>query len=234
MSKYEICYEKDNEILNTIKGVILKYYPVLENRLDVLFSYPSPTLDIYINFNNYDNKNHTQFTFGVGSEVLNCGTPDSIMVDGLVSSKVIVDLIGFILSDHDIISSINKTDKQINLSFKVNMKDENMCGIGCGEIKLNLEFYTYENHKELLDSYLNIIVTSFFDKLKNTESFKREYNDYCLMVKEKVINFLTEEQLHIFINMLNNEDLCEMLFNMPNDRFIEVYENFQNQKKLIK
>lgn len=34
--------------------------------------------------------------------------------------------------------------------------------------------------------------------------------------------------------MLNNEDLCEMLLNMPNERFIDVYREFENQKKLIK
>lgn len=47
-----------------------------------------------------------------------------------------------------------------------------MCGISCGQINLNLNFSCYENYKELLDKYLNIIVTTFLDKLRNTASLK--------------------------------------------------------------
>lgn len=234
MSKYEICYEKDNEILNLVKEVILKQYPILQDRLDVLLIYPRPTMSIILNFNNYNNKNSTEFMFGVGTDTFSSSIPKSINVDGLVSTKFIVDLISYILSDHDIISSINKKYGQIKLSFDVDMKDENMSGISCGTITLYLDFSCYDNYEELLDKYLNVIVTTFFDKLKNTESYKREYDESCLMIKKNVINSLSEEQLRIFINMLNNEDLCAILLNMPNDRFIEVYENFQNQKKLIK
>ena len=92
-----------------------------------------------------------------------------------ISLNVLNNIIEFILSDHDHISSILKYNDTITLKFAVNLKDENMRGISCGDIELELNFRFHSNKKELSDYYLKGIINGFYDKLKNTETFKNEY-----------------------------------------------------------
>lgn len=230
MGKFELNYEKDKEILQRIKDIILNRFPVLDDRLDILFTNPRPSMKIFMNFSEYDNKEFTQISFSFGTELFKKSVPESLKVDGLISNDVLISIISFILDDHDVIKSINKFEKNIFLSFEVDLRNDNMKGMGCGEIELELDFKFCPNPEEALNSYLKTIVNSFYEKLKHTETFKREYNKYCLLAKEKIINSLTQDELYSLVSLLDNKDLCEMLLNLSNERFIEIYNEFENQK----
>ena len=40
----------EKEIIEFIKKIIVSYYPIVDDRLDILTNYPTPTLDICFNF----------------------------------------------------------------------------------------------------------------------------------------------------------------------------------------
>lgn len=233
MERVELNSDKNIEILQEIKEVILNKYPIIDDRFDIITSYPRPAIDIDINFYNDDeNIEATGILFCAGTEVMKTSIPERLVINGLISPKIVIDLISFIISDHNYIKNITRTDNQIKLIFDIKMTEENMCGMSVGEIGLELDFHKYLNHENLLNSYLKEIVNTFYEQLKETDSFKKEYAEYCLLAKEKVINSFNEQDLQMFMELLSNEDICRMLLDMPNNRFIELYSIFKNKEKV--
>lgn len=232
MKKYELSYDKDDEIVKIIKNIILSRYLILEDRMDVLFKNPRPAMDINLYFYKDGNDNDfTEIMFTDGTENSKCSMPERISINGLISFQTITNLIYFILSDHDYIKDIYKNVSEFKLSFDINLNDDNIHGVSCGTIGLRLDFSSYPSHEELLNNYIKIIINNFYNELKYTENFKREYNKYCSLTKEKIINSLSEDDLHLFTHLLNYEELCNILLNIPNDRFIELYDEFENKKR---
>lgn len=101
--KTSISYEKEKEIIELIKKVIVSYYPIIDNRLDILMSNPTPTLDICFNFFEENGKQITQIYFLKGTETVRQGTLEEFIINGYVSPNLIINLIFFLLKDHDII-----------------------------------------------------------------------------------------------------------------------------------
>lgn len=229
---YELSQEKDAEIVEAVKQIMLNQYPKLENRMDILFDYPNPAMDIAIRFYKDEKRGErTRIQFLNGHENAKISMSEYIIIDGLLSLKALCDIISFLLSDHDRIGNINRDESKINMTFVVDMRDDNMQGVGCGPIGLELDFHQYKNYESLQKSYLKVIAGNFYEQLKGTPSFRREYNEYCSFRKQVIINSFTEETLHQFIRLLDNKDLCELLLELPNDRFLEVYDTFSNTKE---
>lgn len=236
MEKHELNYDNSNEIVETIKNIILDRHPIVNDRIDTIMKNNAPNMDIYIHFYNEPN-NITGVMFLDGTINYKSSIPERIIINDLISSTTVNKLIQFILSDHDIIKSINITKNEISLLFNVDLKEQNMCGISCGNIGLTLDFYGYTESNDLLDKYFKSIVTTFHKQLIYTEWYKQEYEKYRLKIKTQIINSLTETDLHKFINLLSNEDICNLLFDMPDDRFGEIYnqlQNIENSKELVK
>lgn len=233
MSKcYELSYEKDAEIVENVEQIILNQYPKLENRMDILYSSPRPAMDIDIRFYKDEERGErTSILFLNGTDSVKKGIDEYIIVDGLLPVKSLCGIISFLLSDHDRIGNINRDEDKIEMTFVVDMRDDNMQGMGCGTIGLELNFYQYKNYESLQENYLCGIVGNFFEQLKDTSSYRREYNKYCFFRKQVIINDFTEEELHQFMSLLDNKDLCQMLLGLPNDRFLEVYDTFSNIKE---
>jgi len=235
MGKFELSLNNDEEIIKAIQNIILSKHPIIENRIDILFNYPSPVMDIILNF--YSDKNNDKFTqilFCDGNENMRCGISEQLFINDYISIDVLCNLIHYILSDHDHIKSISKENDLIKLVFGVDVKNENIKGISCGDINLQLDFKKLDEHNKVSDYYLREIVNCFYDQLKYTDSFRREYNEYCLLLKEKFVNSLTDRELYDFIEMLDSNDLHSLLLNMCNERFIELYDDFKRKNTIGK
>lgn len=241
MEKYELTYDNDAEILKCIQEVILERHPIVEDRLHIL--YPSfneprtPEMEIDFNFYKVDNNDITQICFQDGTSNYRQSIPNRIEINGLISKKVICDLISYLLTDHDVFKDIYIHETSILLPMIVDGRDENMHGISCGEIILNFDFHYHPDSKLLCNQYLKVIATTFYEKLKGTNTFKREFSNYCDNMKIDFLKSLTFEDLKRFIDLLNYDDLNGLVYSMPNDRFVQLYNEYNNQeeeKQLIK
>lgn len=239
MKKYELDCDNSNEIIKVIKNIILSKHPIVDDRMDLLMHNPAPAMDIDVDiYKDEKDNSFTNIMFLDGNNSSKTSIEERLNIKSLISTTTINGLIQFILNDHDIIRAIYKNKNGINILFVVDFREENMHGISCGSISLELDFYGYQNHNEILEEYFNSIVTTFNRQLVHTEWFKKGYKNYCIMTKAQLINSLSETDLHKFMSLLTNEDICNLLLDMPDDKFGEIYtelKNIQNdQKNLIK
>lgn len=241
MEKYELNYDNDAEILKCIQDVILERHPIVEDRLDIL--YPSfneprtPEMEIQFIPNRIDNKDITEIIFLDGTSNYKQSIPNKIVINGLISKKVICDLISYLLADHDIFKDIYIHETSILLPMTVDGRNENMHGISCGEITLNFDFTYHHDNKLLCKECLKVISTTFYNKLKGTDTFKREFTNYCDNMKLDFLKSLTFEELKKFIDLLDYDNLYNLIYSMPNDCFVQLYNEYNNQenpKNLIK
>ncbi len=224
--KTSLSYEKEKEIIELIKKVIVSYYPIIDNRLDILMSNPTPTLDICFNFFEENGKQITQIYFLKGTETVRQGTLEEFIINGYVSPNLIINLIFFLLKDHDIIRSLNHTQDNISVTFQVNLTEQNMKGISCGLISLNLEYHFCKDKEQEINKMLKNIFSTFFFELKNTPLYQRELEKYCDIIRTS----LTKEEMIILLNMLEKENLNQLLHYLPNDLFLTLYNNYKNDK----
>ena len=160
-----------------------------------------------------------------GNEKVKSSIAERIIIEELISSDILIDLISFILSSHDFVNSFSFTKEEIQLSFLVNKVQNNMKGISCGKFTINLNFRAYPNPEKIMYQYLKIIISNFYDKLKTTATFKKEYTRYCESIKEKLIFSLNKAELNELIGKLTREELQDLLLNLSLERITQIYEN---------
>lgn len=241
MEKYEISNDNNQEILKTLIDIILRKHPIVEDRSHVLypnFNEPrTPEMEIHFNFYNEDEKSITQVIFMDGTKSYKESIPDMVITDGLISKEIVCIFIDYLLLDHDWFKDIYKYHTNIKIPMGVSSNDCMMNGISCGEICLNLDFNNHSDGKVLLNEYFKVIVIRYYEKLKHTNSFDGWFSEYCNFVKSDFINSLTIEEMKKFITSLNGDDLCNLIYSIPNDRFIELYNDYNSNddvKTLIK
>ena len=241
MTNNTLNYDNTEEILKLIQKIILDNHPIVDDRINLL--YPSfneprtPEMDINFIFYKNGNNDYTQILFMDGTSIYKEIIPDRLEINGLISKKVICNLISYLLTDHDYFKNIYINATSIELPMDVNGYYENMHGISCGEITLKFDFSHHPDFKSLLNEYLQVIIINFYEKLKNTITLKNEFKNYFNSVKSEFINSLTTEELKDFINLLSHDDLCNLIYSIPNMRFIELYNEYNkhdNIKKLTK
>ena len=229
MNKYEV--DSNVEILDNIKKIILNRHPIVDDRLDFLMS--NSNMEINIKFYNQPNV-ITDILFLDGTDNYKSSIQERIKINNLININTINEVIRFLISDHDIIRSINKSETEIKLQFVVNLCDDNLKGISCSTIELSLDFYGYDNYEEIINMYFKSIIKEFFNQLTHTEWYKEEYKKYFIKTKAQIINSLNEEDLQTIFGLLTNEDKCNILFNIPDDRFGEIYSELQIMRDKVK
>lgn len=231
MNKSEVNFQKEKELLEEIKKIILGYYPVIDNRMDLLFAAQRPALDICFYYYEADQKKETQISFLKGTESVKLNTSEKIWLDDYVSSNLIIELISFLLQDHDVISSFWKNSNEIELTFKIDLKEANSRGISCGEIGLKIDYYSCPEKEALMNSLLKKIFLHFFYELKNTTLYQKEYQNYCAFIKEDFRANTTEDELRALLNTLSKDDLMNLITNMSNESFLSLYQTFKKEEK---
>lgn len=238
MKNYLLDYNNNEEILMMIKTLLLNRYPIVDDRLHIL--YPmynepmTPEVDINFYFYNNDNKDITEIIFLDGTRISKSSTLDRLIINNLISGDVICDLINYLLTDHDYFKNIHIDDDKLMLIMGVNGCNENMHGISCGDITISFDFHFYPNKKKLLRKYLKIITTTFFKELQNTPTFKEEFSNFYRYIKNDFINSLSTEELRDFINLFNRDDLYYLINSLPDDRFSLLYNQYNEQKNIKK
>ncbi len=236
MKKYELIYDDCNEkeILEAMKNIIINRHPIVDERINTLL-HSSSSMQININFYKENNKEFTNIMFLDGTDSYKSSIPERININGLVSSSFINKFIAYIVSYYDIIRTIHMENDDINMLFACDLKNSELPGIDCNNIGLELDFYGYPNNEEIMNNYFKNIVTTFKEYLTHSEWYKNAYKEYLEISKTQIIDSLSDTDLHEFIGLLSNNEIKEILFDMPNDKFKNLYMELQeNQKKLIK
>lgn len=234
MEIIEINKDEEKGILDYIKEIILNRHPIVKDRTNILYgNSETPEMKVIFNFLEIDNKDATSISFMEGTHRFKTSIPERVRINDLVSIQVIYNIIQFLLSDHDIISEVNKYDSitNFNISFDVDGRDENMTGISCGRITLEFEFNRHSKSKELYSLYLKGIITTFYEFLKDTDMMKREFADYCNFLKQEFIKSLSEGEERDFISLFNIGDLYDAICSLSDKRFIELYNQFNAREK---
>lgn len=234
MKYLSINQDKDKQIFNYIKSVVLREYPI-SNREEILFTHHSSAMDINFWFFKDEEEEETcEIHFICGSKNYKSSIPDSLDLEGFLSAEVLFDFITFLLNDNRIITSINKGPNSIELNFKVNLSDNAMIGISCDEINITLDFFRFLNCERLLNYYFNLITLKFHDKLKYTAFYKNAFESYSSQIKNSFVDSLDEEELKRFLLLLDKEELKVLLDNISNERFNELYERYSDNNLVLK
>lgn len=237
MELIELNKDDEKKVLDYIKEIILNRHPIVEDRLDILQPYygqpETPEMDITFGFYNIEGQDVTRITFMDGTRPAKRGIPEKIKYNGLIPVSVIYDLFYFLLEDHDHISSISRSDQfhHFDVSFDVDGRDDNMHGISCGRIKVELDLNHYPNNEKLYLYYLNSIVSTFYEALKETDMMKAEFANCCRIVKQSFFDSLSEEELRDFIASVESRDLYGVIMSLPDNRFIELFNQYNKTSK---
>ena len=180
-------------------------------------------LDIRININ--DNNSHIMFLFG--NEGLKSSVPERIIVPCVISFEEIENIIDFILEDHEAIKSISIIDREIDLKFAINWRNESIKGIYCSDIGLNFKFDSIALERQ----YLYLLFQRYYTYLEKTPSFIAMKDEYINSMKQSYFETLGRDELISLLNGMNDNELKGLLSGLDNDVFIKYVMNTKHQPK---
>lgn len=214
------------DLTSTIKSIIFKYCPYIDDRIYILGNAKSPEMDIDINF--YDNE--TLIMFLVGNSNFKHSMDERLISSNALEFEEVGKIIDFILEDHEVIRNINLSNNSIELKFAINWTDKSTKGIDCGDIGLNLKF----NNIGLKKQYLYMLFQRYFYILEQTPTFQKIKHEYINSIKQVYLNNLDKIQLITLLNDMNESELKELLYNLDDDIFIKYTTEKTSQTKIKK
>ncbi len=216
--------QNDNLIL-FIKNIILKYCPYVENRISILGKAKAPQFDINIDIKNEE----TQIMFLFGNNNFKQSIDEKVEISGIITFNEIKDIIDYILSDHEIVKELYIYNNKLNLNFAINWTDENLKGINCSDITIQIKF----NDSNLEKDYLYLLFKTYYNYLIKVPAFKKIRDNYIYKEKESYFEKLNKNELINFLNMLNEDELRKLLLDLNNDTFIKYYDNDKEKSKVL-
>lgn len=233
--RFEIGKNKDSEIVDTIMGIITKYYPVTDNRIKTLLR-PSlhslSRMTIDVTFAKDKGKDMTGISFNWSQQA--SSLPDFLEIDGLLTESLLYDLFTTILKDHEVINKFFINNSILEIETAINFREESKVGIDCSYIDLNFDFYYHPDKEHLMESMIRFFTLNFFEKLQNTSYMKEALNNYFTEVKQCFINTLSSDDLRRFICMLDDQTLIEIINGLPNNIFTPAYTKYNEEQKDMK
>ena len=223
--------DKDERIFEYIKRILLKYHPIVDDRMDTLFG--SSRFDILLDLYSENGNDDSSVSFMDGYECARTSILDYLELNDIFSLKVVCDLINYILADHDVVRSFYKTNSGIEFEFTVNLCDDNMHGIDCHTIGLIINFRGDKDMSPYLKYFLDNLVVTYFNKIKDTEYMKREIGKYISEIKIKFLEEHNKEDLLELLSKLSYSDLKYVVGSMDDNMFIEAL-NSEIEVKPIK
>ena len=157
---------EEERIIETIKGVLLSKHPIVNDRIDLLLHHQKQ-FDISMKFVNVSGKDYTYINFLDGYTFCRNSIDSQIIINGLVTKNTINELIFNILLDHDYIRDMYFGADTMKLSFIVDLRENNMKGIGCRVIGLGLDFHFHPEKEILLKHYSESIIKLYTDELNH-------------------------------------------------------------------
>ena len=229
-------YIKEGDLVNTIKEVICELCPVKKPRISFdEDTYRYENTDLKITFYFYEVKDFVcvQICFWKNDK----GTFKYCLVDEKISNDVIGDLIRFLLSEFPYVNSLYTHGNGFELFFGLGLEHHEKEGVSCN--KLGLSFNTHpdliKRFSSLFDDYLKYIMFTFQEEIsKNPECAKGYYKGYYDMIKPMKIRELSSFDLRKIASLLSDDEICELLCRMSNDRFFELYDMLKNDSNVVK
>ena len=210
---------KDERIFEYIKGILLKYHPIVDDRLETLFS--SSRFDILLDIYSFNGTDSSSVSFLDGHEFARSSVLDYLELNDIFSLLVVSNLINYILSDHDIVRNFYKTSSSIGFEFTVNLCDNNIHGVDCHTIGLIINFRGDKDMSSYLKYFLNNIIVTFFDKIKDTEYMKKQIGEYISEIKNKYLELHNKEDILELLSKLSYSDLKFVIRGMKDSMFMD-------------
>lgn len=210
---------KDEKILEYIKKILLKYHPLVDDRLETLFG--SSRFDILFDVYSFNGTENSCISFMDGHEFARSSILDYLELNDIFSLQVVYNLINYILSDHEIVRSFYKTNSDIRFEFNVNICNDNMHGIDCHTIGLIINFRGDKDMSSYLKCFFNNIVVTFFDKIKDTEYMKKQIGEYISEIKNKYLELHNKEEILELLSKLSYSDLKFVIRDMEDNMFMD-------------
>ena len=168
--------KKEDSITDWIKKVILKYCPIVEDRLFITDdARKTPELEINIDID----KSKTSISFLFGKQSLKYSLVERANLNNPIDINEITSLIDFILDDHEWISYLALNNNKLSMGFSINWSEKALQGITCGNITLNISFNNIEIAKEyiteIVQKYKNNITNSSTNIIINNKKVKQFY-----------------------------------------------------------
>lgn len=225
-------FSNEEEIIKYIIDNIEKISPIIDDRLfkDLKFQLNQEKVIINININKIENNEFTKISFKNGCNNCCSCTNDYLIINGVVSKTIIDGIFAYLLKDHDYVHVFNVSGTLLYIDLGLDYALSPDKGIGCSHIEIEFNFYRYGDYKELQQSFVNNIVTVFYDKLKNTDYVKRNLNYYINDFKEKNIKPMSDIEVLDFMKNFTIDELKELICNLGNEKFIDVCNRYLNNK----
>ena len=227
----------DKEILDKIFDIILKYCPVVDDRMKSIHDNRiNPCMSIEFIFVKENNKDKTYMNFMYGNNYRISSVPEDLEIDGIVSDNIVFSFINKLLLDHEVIRNFDVSDTGIKLDFAINYREDNLKGINCENISVEFDFYhyNYPNKELLMENYINKFALNYLDKLKNTTYFSNKIERYFSHIKEEFIDSLDYNSLRKFICLMSDGELKDIIRNMSDNRFKQLQEKYDDSDKVLK
>ena len=163
----EIIENSKENIIERIKSVIISRHPIVEDRFDKVANYPAPKIEVRLKPVSYDNGDVTVVHFCDGDETALIGISESFVINGLIDSNLINELIFEILLDHDYIHCATLNKDRFSLYFGVVLRENNMHGISCSQIDLIIDTSSFREGEELMTEISNEVIKVYTSELND-------------------------------------------------------------------
>ena len=230
-------YIEEKEVFDKIREVIYGMYPVKYPR--VSFSEENYTYEnngLWITFNFYNDmmdKTNTQVMISRTGDF--CGNSNCCLVNGEISKNTIGNLIRFLLVNFPYVNSLYTYSNGFKMDFGIGLEQHCMEGIGCSRVEVIFDTHPKlkDNFSKVFSDYLEYVMSTFQDEIsKNPNCLKGCYKGYYDVLNPQMIKSFSSENLRDIANMLTDEEICNLLRNMSNERFFELCDKSKVGKTL--
>ena len=226
---------KGNELSSYVEGVILKDYPVVEDRTELINYEYFPVIEIKI----MHIANLTEIVFIKGTNTARMGDGTSTYVNHRVEFSEVEELIDFLLNDHRVIDGpyIKKENRdhvdydRVEMHFNINWCNAAIPGIHCGTVILGICFSDKGKKQQFMESFSE----KYVDYLANSRLADDLREAHLKEAKEEFFKGKSKEELIELLNKLDRNDLVEMLCDMSPEIYSKYFGKRQgaSQKKRL-
>ena len=209
-------------LIDFIKGVITKYCPYTDDRLDMLGNALAPQMDIEIDIK--DDSTYIQFMYG--NEHLKKSVPEDVKMPKPIDFNEIFKMMDFVFSDHFVIYEFLNNESETKLEFVINWCNEALKGLTCNAINLNIRFANknYENN------FLMNLFQKYDKKLELSKNYLCMKSEFITNNKRNYFDFLNREEILTFLNGMDENELKDLLYNLDNNVYLKYVEAEEKNK----
>lgn len=232
-------YIDEKDVFEKVVETIYELYPKKKPRMELEDEYiPTKNTALKIDFYFFKDKDGIVRSQMYFTKDYN-GLSKFYLINDKLSNETVGKIMSFIFYSFPYVNSVQTSSIGFDIESVIGLEHFEQEGISCS--KVNIVFNTSVKmiceFNDMFEEYLNYILSNYMEYMRRAPQIKEVYKQYRTGIKKEIVNSLTRGEIELFISLLSNEELRDLLIGMNTDKFFEICDKLDkdiNKPKSLK